>query len=404
MSALILSATACHSSANGETPVTTSPQAKAEPAALSNVAADATEDAAIPLRSGDGGFSPSALPLDAPSASDMPMLAKEVHAIYTLSAVFRTLDAPPIPRGPDISVAALEQARKKLELRHSIDMGAGRMRWVIDGPGHLVGENVELRDRSDRLGHVFLFAGETRYRAGAPGTLRSFFLEGRYDSTPMLPAKVIVSGVGYRLGYRTRVLEVSTGAGRVTLEVAKVADLADGGHLLCQALVEWVRALPLASTCAPDEVPLHAEFHWQPRGGAAFEVTRLQKRDPSYISRLACPPSSAKFTTEAPPRASTRSYVSESELAQFHQQTAEIPITRDAPRGLLAINHSGSIRVLWADGVPVAQLLPNDSHLISGLARGRYQIQWRTPEGNSEPILSVVAPGKTELGIPDSNR
>jgi hypothetical protein len=399
--ALIVS---CRSGGSGDAPLaTSSPQAKAEPAPLATLVMPLALDTG-PLASGsDGGLLPSGMRPDLGLAADTPTPLTE-NALYTLYASLRMQDSPPIAKGPEINSALLEQAKKKLEPRFTVDLGAGRMRWVLDGPGHLLPEGVEIRARTDRLGHVVLFDGGARYRTIGAGSLRSMFQEGRYDFMPLNQAKVLaLPGSGYRLGYRTRSIEVSTPAGRVSFEVAKLSELGDAGQLLCRAMLEWVRAAPQLAPCAPDEVPLHAELRFLPRGSTVFEVGRIQKREATRAQLLGCPPATATYGLSELPIASSRTYLSESELAQFHQIT-DVAIDRAAPRGLLAQNHSDSIRILWVDGVPVAQIIPGGTHLIVGLARGRYQVQWRTPEGASEPSVSIVVPGRTEVGTPEPVR
>jgi hypothetical protein len=389
---------ACRNNVPGDPPpATSSPQASAEPVPLSTVTPPTPANSGVSFT--DGGAPTTAMRPDRALENDTPALGKET-AFYTLNASMR-VDWPPIARGPEINGALLEQARRKTEPKLQISVGAGRIRLELEGPGHLLPEGVALLGRHDMLGHVVVFAGGARYRPIAPGSLRRVWTEGRYDAMPLQSVQSSpLPGAGTRAGYRTRLLEVVTQLGKATFEVARVADL-EGANLLCRAIVEWMGGAGPSLPCASDELLLHADIHWLPKGSTTFEVQKVARRaDPSLASGMAVPPQGAIYTLFELPLASSRTYLSESELAQFHQ-IVDVPVERNAPRGLLASNYTDGVRVLWLDGVPIAQVAPGASHLVTGLARGRYQVTWRTPEGVSEPPTTVVVPGKIDLGTPD---
>jgi hypothetical protein len=97
------------------------------------------------------------------------------------------------------------------------------------------------------------------------------------------------------------------------------------------------------------------------------------------------------------PLADNRTLFSESELAQF-QTIQDVPVSPDAPKGLLLSNRTDLARVVWVNGVPVAQVAAQRSHLLQGLPKGRYSVIWRS--ALDDPFI-VTAPGKSEIGTQD---
>lgn len=363
-----------------------SPQASAMPAPLSPGVGALAGEAALVLR-GD-----ELIPSDVPSP-----LPKE--GALSLEATLRSLDVPPLTRTAEVNVSLLEQARRKIEARLLIDFGTGRMRARLEGTGFLLPQGVELRARSDKIGHVVMFAGGARYRSVGPGALRSFFGEGRYDNVPFRATRSQNQGTNFRLGMRTRVVDVLTDRGKMTLELAKPMESLDSGALACRMLLELVGAGPLPSPCADAEVPLRAEIHWTTRGGLVFEATKVSRRTDLSALGFACPPATAEGSLLELPLADNRVLFSPSELAQFHTQV-DVPVAVDAPKGLLLTNRTDLARIVWVDGVPIAHVAAQQSVLVPGLARGRYVITWRTAlDDRSDGPFTIVVPGKADLGV-----
>lgn len=377
-----------------------SPQASAVPAPLSTVSS--VDAGASFAGSADAGPPPSNQRADLAMPADVVAFGKE-SVFYTLSATVRGADMPPPARAPEINVALVEQAKKKNDPRLTIDLGSGRMRVGFEGAVIPLPEGVELRARSDRYGHALVFAGGSRYRTLGPGSMRTFFGEGRYDAMPSLGSTITTSAAtGWRLGMRTRSVEITTPLGRLSMEVGRVADLGDAGGLVCRLLAEWIDASPTSAPCLDGEVPLRAEVRWVGRGAVLFEVQRLTRRTDLGIAQLACPPPNAAFSVYELPTALSRPFYSESELAQFHQ-IVDVPLDPTAPKGLLLVNHTDAMRLALVDGVPIAQVAPQSRLLVTGLARGHYQLQWRTFLDDAPELpLTVTVPGKSELGIPDT--
>jgi hypothetical protein len=69
--------------------------------------------------------------------------------------------------------------------------------------------------------------------------------------------------------------------------------------------------------------------------------------------------------------------------------------------GLLLVNASDELRVVWIDGVPVAWVASGAQLALPMLLRGRYALQWRTFLGDSwERADTIVVPGTSEVGAP----
>jgi hypothetical protein len=365
-----------------------SPQASAMPAPLSvgvgNLAGEQT----------------SVLRGDELIPSDVPQPLPKDGALV-LEATFRPLDVPPLVRSAEANPVQLEQARRKIEARLALLLASGRMRARLDGAGFLLPDGVELRSRTDKLGHIVMYAGGARYRTVGPGALRAFFGEGRYDAVPFRAVRTGNSGYGYRLGMRTRIVELSTERGKMMLELARPVEGLDAGGLVCRMLLELIGASPSASPCSEAEVPLRAEIRWSTRGGLVFEASKLSRRVDLSSLAFATPPATAEGSLLELPLADNRSLFSESELAQF-QTSVDVPVQPDAPKGLLLSNRTDLARVVWVNGVPVAQVAAQRTHLLQGLAKGRYTVVWRSAldDRNDGPFV-ITVPGKSEIGALD---
>lgn len=380
---------------------TPSPQASAMPAPLANTPTAAASE--IVTVSPEGGPPPIPMRGDVALAADSLTVATTA---YTLSAVMKQGDLSGPVRAPEVNNAGLDAARKKTELRLSVELGASRMRVVLLGNGWVLPPNTELRARSDRYGHVVVWPGGATYRPLAPGTLRALIGERRFDVAPVTPAELVLKDdVGKRIGIRTRRVEVATRAAKATFEIGRVAELGDGGILLCRLLLDLMNAPPSSALCAEGELPMRAELRWTARGSMTFEVTGLLKREKSDLSTttsLLVPPSGATFAALPLPVAGVQAALSPQELGAFRTGPIEMPtIPRGNGDGLVVSNPTDQLRVLHVDGIPVAWAAPGAKDVLSGLQRGRYIVQSRTFLGESfEPPVTQVVPGVVQLGVP----
>jgi hypothetical protein len=126
-----------------------------------------------------------------------------------------------------------------------------------------------------------------------------------------------------------------------------------------------------------------------------FEVNKISRRSDLSALAFATPPATAEGSLVGLPLADNRTLFSESELAQFqtHQDVRALP---DAPNGLLLSNRTDVARLVWVNGVPVAQVAAQRSHLVQGLPKGRY-----TVDRNDGPF-TVTVPGKAEIGTQET--
>jgi hypothetical protein len=329
---------------------------------------------------------------------------------YTLQATVHTGDPPPGSKGPEVAAAAIEAARKKTEARLTIDFSPSRARFVV-GSGFVLPAETELRARVDRYGHVLLWPGDGTYRVAAPGTLRALVGERRLDVAPLASADVVQSGEGARrLNVHTRKVDVTTRAAKATFEIAAFKGAGDGGTLVCRALLDLMNAPPSTPMCATDEVPLHAELRWTTRGALLFDVVSITQRADISAQQLAAPPASVAFSTAPPPLPPAEVLLTRGELAALRSAPVDVPPLpgRDAQApapesGLLLVNSSDELRVVWLDGVPVAWLAPGAREPLPSLVRGRYSLQWRTFLGDAlDAPETVAAPGQSEIGVSDA--
>lgn len=396
----------------------TSPQAKAEPAPLALVPSAASALAR-------GAVAPDAGPVPEPMRSDEELgpdvlreSARELAARdsgrdprelagFAIQAIVRTGEGPLAPRAPEVNAQAIEAAKRKTEARMTIDLGAGRARFVLSG-GFVLPPGTELRARVDRYGHLLLWPGETTYRIAEPGSLRALFGERRLDVAPLSSAEVRAEGEGpRRLNLRTRRVDVTTRAAQSALEIASLAGAGDAGTLVCRLLFDLMGAPPSARACGTDDVPLHAELRWTTRGVLTFDVTAVTRRVDLEPQDLSVPPPVRTLTTTPPPRVPAELLLPRADLMTFRTAPAEVPVpaTRDAQppapdSGLVLINSSDELRVAWLDGAAVAWVAPGSRLPLSSMLRGRYALQWRTFLGDSwEPADQIIVPGASEVGL-----
>ncbi len=410
---------ACKSPPPNDVPdASESPQAKAEPAPLANVAVTANAPA------GDAGPPPETLRAD--RELDPDPLAKDAGAgAWEMEALVRPVDPPPAFRGPETNIAAIDATKRKMEPRLVVDFTASRARIVLDAGAYALPLGTELRGRAEQYGWIVTLPDAAEYRVAAPGSLRALFDDRRLDVEPLAIAEVVDRGDGARrLGYRTRRVDVTNRAASATFEIARVPDAGEGGALLCRALLDWMNAPPSTRLCGPDDVPLHAEWRWAPPsspstrpGGAAgagpalaFDATSLERRGDLAPTVFAAPPPGARFASPAFPLDAGESVVSAGDLASFRTGNADVPAARAidggvAPpaSGLLVANGTDQLRFVWLDGVPVAWVTPGGRLSLTSLFRGRYGFAWRSFLADAvDPPITITVPSLVNTAIPDA--
>jgi hypothetical protein len=395
-----------------------SPQAQAEPAPLANPPAIASATAVTSMGQ-DASSWPEPLRSDQRVAPDAPRepAARDQGgrdasrdwrelAGYEMQAVLRAGEGPGPPKAAEVSATGIEAAKRKTEARMAIEMSQTRARFVLSG-GFVLPQATELRARLDWYGHLLLWPGESTYRVAQPGALRALLGERRLDVAPLSPAKVVPGGDGARrLNTRTRRVDVSTRAGKATMELASIRDAGEGGTLVCRLLLDLMSAPPSTLACTTDDVPLHAELHWTTQGALAFDVTSIARRLDLAAQELAAPAASLMFVSAPPPPAPAENLLTRAELAAFRTAPVDVPpaATRDAQApapeaGLALVNASDELRVAWIDGAPVAWVAPGARLALPSVVRGRYTVQWRTFLGDAwEPAETIVVPGTSEVG------
>jgi hypothetical protein len=380
-----------------------SPQAKAEPAQLENVAMTSSAQHLTP----DAGPPPVPLRADEEVAPDA--LAKDTSG-WQIEAILRTADIPPAFRGPETAIAAIDAAKKRAELRLAIDFTSSRARIEMRGTGFVFPEGTELRARSDRYGHILVLPNAREYRVAAPGSLRALLGERRIDVEPLMLASVVDRGDGTRrLGYRTHRVEVTNRAATAVFELARVADTGEGGLLLCRAFLDLLNAPASTAACVPDEVPLHVEWRWATRGGLTFDAELLRRTD-FAAAAIATPPANLSFAPPTLPETGAQVIVEPAELGAFRTAPApDVPATqpdasvRPAMPGLVLTNTTDELRFAWLDGAPIAWIPPGGTITLPTLLRGRYGFAWRTFLGDAyDAPITITLPVSQTTRAPDA--
>jgi hypothetical protein len=414
--ALLFIATAALVACRGGTPSgdpvdqPASPQAKAEPAPIASlpvgVGSASPQPAAQTL---DGGIVPQPLRADRsiPADTTTKETSKEGIAGYSLTAVLRPSDLAPPTKGAD--PAALELARKKTETHLAIDLAPTHARIVL-GPGFVLPEGTELRERIDRYGHVVYSPETSAYRVAAPGSLRALLGERRLDVAPESPAEVTHNGEGpKRFGRPTHKVEVATRAAKASFEIGHLVDLGDGGTLLCRSLLELMGASVGTPLCNDGDIPLHAELRWTsppaPAPGLAanrriagtltYEVLSIARRNDLVAATLAAPPPEAAFVEAPFPDGGGRLFLARPDFAALRPGGTEAP--------MVLANSTDELRFAWLDGVAIGWVGPGGRLDVPGLAAGRYTLGWRTFLGDAiEPPETVSLPATSDLGASDA--
>jgi hypothetical protein len=355
-----------------------------------------------------------------PTSREAP---RDPPPVYTLAFALRASDVTPPPKGVELAQAGLDAARRKAEPSFTVDLTPGHARAVLH-EGFVLGEGTELRVRSDRLGFVVVPPDGESYRIGAPGSLRAILGEGLFDVGPTSAAEVVVRGEGARrVGRPTRRVEVTTRAARASFELAKVADLGDGGALLCRVLLDLMSAAPSVVVCGDGEVPVHVELRWsvqppQAPGGrgrtsgvSVFEALGLTRRTDVPASAFVTPPPTAVFHPAGDAVRGAHLFLTRADLAALHAFAADpapLPApsstthTPEGPSALLSLHNStDELRYVWLDGVPLAWLGPGGRLDVSGVPHARATVQWRTFFGDAiDPAQTVTLPAMVDALAP----
>jgi hypothetical protein len=342
----------------------------------------------------------AALPVEAPSS-------RELSGV-TLDAVWRWRDVPPPPKSPEVALEGIKEAQRLTALTWKIDLADnGRMKIVFTSRALPFPAGAELRGRTDRYGAVLLWPNSTDYRVIPPGALRTALGERRVDVTPLAAGTVRAAGEGRRLGAHVRRIDVAASLGTLRLELGKVAEVGEGGELLCRALMEIAGVDPRSPECQIGEVPLQAVYTWQEGGGVTFEVTSITRRNDIASSDMLMPPPGARYAPAGLPIAPGGIFLSREELAAFRSAPLPLPPSADPAtpgEGFIAMNQTDMLYYVLIDGVPLVVVPPLSERYVIGTTRGRYSVQWRTFLGEViEPPQPVEMPARLVRGqAPDA--
>lgn len=327
---------------------------------------------------------------------------------FTLSARFRWLDAPGVPRVPEQNSDGLQRARDAVAFDLVIDLAGGRMRFAFASRSFTLPPGSELHARDDLYGHALRWPNRTTYTVLPPGTLRSVLSQQRADAVPLVRPRFIAQSGGSLFGFSTERVELSTPTGKLELEQARApgslpsTSIWASGASLCQLLIELVGASPVSSACRADLLPVRAVYTWPNGQHFAFEVLRLTRRSDFNPTVFAVPPIGAEFRPSELPPPPPMALLSESEQAELRLRATARTDKPDpsAPKsGLLLVNHSDGLRYIVLDGVPVARLVSGNELTLLGLRAGKYQISARDFfDGEDAQLKSVEPPARFSLG------
>ncbi len=344
---------------------------------------------------------PEVLRGDQAMAAETPA-SKELAGV-SLDAIFRLRNAPPPPKGPEVSQDGIKAALALTAPKWKIDIAeTGRMRIEFVSRAMPLPMHAELRGRADRYGHVVLWPNASDYRVAPPGALRTVLGERRVDVTPLSQGTVRPQGEGKRLGLATRTVELTSSLGTAKLELGKSAEVGEGGALLCRALVEIIGIDPRTPTCIAGEVPLSASYNWQGGGGIDFEITQITRRTDLATNDMLVPPPGANHQQSGLPMSPGGVFLTREEVAAFRSAPLQLPPNTDtnAPgEGFIAVNATDMLAYVLVDGVPVLFVPPNEQRYVIGTTRGRYSIQWRTFLGDRiGPVTTTEMPARFTWG------
>ncbi len=320
----------------------------------------------------------------------------------TLQASWKWSDLPAPASVPELDKDGEKRATEKTALTVTIDLAlAGRMRLAFTSVAFPLPENSEIRARRDHYGNILVWPNGQAYRVLEPGALRATFAERRADVVPLVAGKLKRRGKGKLLGFDTNKVELTSPTGKLQLEQARVVGTGSGGELLCRLLVELVAIQPSSPACEPEMVPMAANFIWPDGGQIGFEVSSLTRRQDLPIGEIFVPPVGAMFKPgELPPQPSGV-FLSKRDLAglRTHPVKNAHPAKGAPGEGIMAENHTDTLRYVLLDGIPVAWVRPRSQQYIVGAPDGRYSFGWRDFLGAEvERPRTVDLPASVELG------
>ena len=255
------------------------------------------------------------------------------------------------------------------------DLGAsGRLRVHFDSPALPWAQGSELRMRVERYGSLVVWPEASSYRVLPAGALRAALDELRADVTPLAPETLASRGHGEILGYATRRVALSSELGTVELEIGAMAEVGEGGQLLCRMLVELVGVDPASHACAAGEVPLRASFSWADGGSLGLEIQSLERRDDLDPRGFAMPPLGAIRARGGLPENETFSAAGIDLRLLRHG-----PAIDGEPDGTFtAVNRGNDGSYLLLDGVPAGVVPAWTERQLGPVRAGRYRVQWRS--------------------------
>ncbi|HEV8247758.1 MAG TPA: hypothetical protein VGP93_18415 [Polyangiaceae bacterium] len=319
--------------------------------------------------------------------------AKDLTGL-SMEARWRWLDVSLPSRLPEANAEAIERARAKLEFEFDIDLAStGRMRLLLGSDAFVLPRGSELRASAELWGHALIWPDQSRYTVVPVGALRAVLNERRSDVVPLAHTKAQPLAPGEVLGVATERKQILTPLGKLDLDQTHSAGSALGGMLLCRFLLELGGADPESSVCAPELVPLRAEYTWAEGGRAAFEVVKWSRGTLLDADRLMVPPSRAGFARGEMPQAGAPLLVPTPELLRFRLR----PVTRterSAPpikEGLLVVNRGELAGYLLVDGVPVLRSAPRSDDVTLFLVSGTYSVQARDFLGTVNVAQSMIS-------------
>lgn len=323
---------------------------------------------------------------------------------YTLDATFKSPDAPPVAKGPEINAATVDALRKKTDVKLTVDVAPGHARIAFASGALTLPVGAEIRGRSDHFGTVLVDPDGATYRVVEHSVLRALFDDRRLDVSPLSGAEVAPRGEGRRLGLKTRKVEVSTRAGKAAFEIAKLAEAGDGGVIVARVLASLLDVPPTTQIALDGEVPVRVELTWstpsqqQGRGGIVFEVTGYVKRTDLGAREIGVPPPSAAFAPPALPARTTELFATAAELSALHTGAPA-----DARATLTLINGTDELRFAWLDGIPIGWLAPRARADLANMHKGHYQLAWRSFLGDvADPVRTVEVPGAIDASGADA--
>lgn len=342
---------------------------------------------------------PRPLREDAPVDPD-PVLARDLVPAIALAARFVWPTSSPLA-SPDCDPQVMAQLAERTERRVLATLSpAGRLRLVVASSTFAVASGVEIRARADRFGHVVVWPDQRSYRVLQPGTLRAFLNEGRADVLALGQATISNPKAGSAFGHQTTTLVLGTDLGRLTLTQAYIAGSAAGGLMLCRFLIELASGEPQSPACAPELVPLRADYVWTDGGRVSFEVTSLQRLTELDVELIRTPPRAPHFKADLLPLAESRTLLGASDLRALHKRDA--PPGKDAgpsTPGLHLTNHADVPSFALLDGIPVAYLAPHHTLTLASLRPGSYAIRWIDFLGSAPAAGGQVGvPGEARHG------